>query len=41
MTDQAEVHPGPLPAEIYDSHFLPALFRQWGVVVNDLAGVAA
>lgn len=28
-------------AEIYDRHFVPALFRQWGETVSDAAGVAA
>ncbi len=29
----------PTAAEIYDQRFLPALFRQWGPVICDLAGV--
>lgn len=27
------------PADIYDERFVPALFRRWGPVVTDLAGV--
>jgi ubiquinone/menaquinone biosynthesis C-methylase UbiE len=29
------------PAEVYDEHFVPALFAQWGPVVADAAGVKA
>jgi len=28
------------PAEIYERHFVPALFEQWGAVVADAAGIA-
>jgi hypothetical protein len=28
------------PAEIYDSRFVPALFRDWGPVLCQAAGVA-
>lgn len=27
------------PAEVYDQHFVPALFQQWGDIVADLAGI--
>ncbi len=29
------------PAEIYDEHFVPALFRQWGAIVSDAARLQA
>lgn len=29
------------PAEVYDEFFVPALFRQWGDIVTDIAGVRA
>lgn len=29
------------PADVYDEQFVPALFRQWGPVLCDAAGVAA
>ncbi len=31
----------PTQAEIYDRHFVPALFGQWGEIVCDAAGVSA
>lgn len=27
------------PAEVYEARFVPALFQQWGEVMNDLAGI--
>ena len=27
------------PAEVYDEHFVPALFRQWGEIVADIAAI--
>jgi ubiquinone/menaquinone biosynthesis C-methylase UbiE len=28
------------PAQVYEQFFVPALFRQWGVVIADMAGIA-
>ncbi|MCZ4316776.1 class I SAM-dependent methyltransferase [Comamonadaceae bacterium G21597-S1] len=43
MRETLEVHADtsvPSPADVYDEQFVPALFRQWGPVVCDIAHIA-
>ncbi|RZL94713.1 MAG: methyltransferase domain-containing protein [Variovorax sp.] len=39
MNDALKLQEDSSPAEIYDAHFVPALFQQWGPVIARAAGV--
>lgn len=39
MSERDDGTPGRTPAEVYDEMFVPALFRQWGEIVTQAAGI--
>jgi SAM-dependent methyltransferase len=39
MKEKNNGKPAKSPAEIYEESFVPALFRQWGEIITDVAGV--